>query len=297
MKTFVAVMATGVVMGSASSTLAQVPVSDAQTPAAVTAPSASSRPPLEMAQASSVAALRDRYQIGLMEGILQRAAEHGAKNTRDRARTVIPGDLLLSDEVRVRGFRLEGYGVFFDVDMPDLEGTLPYLFRTLDQNDLGLDSALRSLRALADASGNVNDRQALQRIEMQLGQLASSSAGAPVAVSSTLPPTGSAASAQVEKTAPAAVDPILNDPQGVYRAEVQEALIDAILDHSNGLRLDPNDWFTVAARGKESVVRLSQADTESPTIQISVRGADLIALLARQITREEAMKRVVIKVF
>ena len=71
----------------------------------------------------SAAALQDRYQVGLMEGILRTAAEHGAKVTRDRARTVIPGDMLLSDEVRVRGFRLEGYGVFFDIDMPDLEET------------------------------------------------------------------------------------------------------------------------------------------------------------------------------
>jgi hypothetical protein len=93
------------------------------------------------------------------------------------------------------------------------------------------------------------------------------------------------------------VDPILNDPQGVYRAEVGEALIDAILDHSSGLRLELTDLFTVAIRGKEGAVRVSAADTESPTIQISVRGEDLRALLARQITREEARKRVTIKVF
>jgi hypothetical protein len=93
------------------------------------------------------------------------------------------------------------------------------------------------------------------------------------------------------------VDPILTDPQGVYRAEVGEALIDAILDHSSGLRLETADLFTVAVRGKEGAVRVSAADTESPTIQISVTGEDLRALLARQITREEARKRVTIKVF
>src|SRR5689334_3827599 len=120
-------------------------------------------------QQAPAAALRDpRYQIGLMEGILQRAAEHGAKMTRDRALAVIPGDMLLTDEVQVRGFRLEGYGVFFDIDMPDLEGTLPWMVRTLDQNDLGLESALRSMRALIDANGTPNDRQAFQRIEVQL---------------------------------------------------------------------------------------------------------------------------------
>lgn len=57
------------------------------------------------------------------------------------------------------------------------------------------------------------------------------------------------------------------------------------------------EWLTVAARGRDGSPRLSPADTESPTIQISVRGEDLIALLARQISREDARKRIVIKLF
>ena len=52
--------------------------------------------------------------------------------------------MLLTENARARGFRLEGYGVFFDVEVPSLEGTLPWSFRTLDQNDLGLDSALQA---------------------------------------------------------------------------------------------------------------------------------------------------------
>jgi hypothetical protein len=248
---------------------------------------------------TTTAALQDRYQIGLMEGILRSAAEHGAKVTRDRARTVIPGDMLLSDEVRVRGFRLDGYGVFFDIDMPDLEETTSWVYRILDQNNLGLDSAIRDLRALAEKAGDANDRQAVQRLEMQLSAgAASQGGGSPLpGRTSAQSLTGSAASTN-PRTAPVSpVDPILNDPQGVYRAEVGEALIDAILDHSSGLRLELTDLFTVAIRGKEGAVRVSAADTESPTIQISVRGEDLRALLARQITREEARKRVTIKVF
>lgn len=246
----------------------------------------------------SVAALRDpRYQIGLMESILQRAAEHGANVTRDRARAVIPGDMLLTDEVQVRGFRLDGYGFFFDIDMPDLEGTLPWIVRTLDQNDLGLESALRSVRTFIETSGSPNERQAFQRIEIQLApNLAGVNRSFQPAGNQQL--TGSAASTGGDKTQPIAPnDPILRDPQGVYRAEVTEALIEAILDHSNGLRLEPNDWLTVAARGREALPRLSPADTESPTIQISVKGEDLIALLGRQISREDARKRINVKVF
>ena len=56
------------------------------------------------------------------------------------------GRLLVSDNAHARGFRLEGYGVFFDVIVPSFETTLTWSLRTLDQNDLGLDSALRTLQ-------------------------------------------------------------------------------------------------------------------------------------------------------
>jgi hypothetical protein len=277
MKTIAVFIASGVLWGAVGSAFAQT------------------RPPQQTSQ-SMASALRDpRYQIGLMEGILQRAAEHGAKITRDRVRAVIPGDMLLSDDVRVRGFRLDGYGVFFDIDMPDLEGTLPWIVRTLDRNDLGLDSAFRSIRTLIESSGSANERQALQRIEMQLAPSTPPLGNAALVASQTL--AGSAASTIVNTTQTASSDPVVNDPQGVYRAEVIEALIEAILDHSNGLRLEAVEWLTVAARGRGGSPRLSPADTESPTIQISVRGEDLIALLARRISREDARTRIVIKVF
>ena len=59
-----------------------------------------------------------------MERVLEGAVEHGAKVTRDRLQAVVPAEMLLSDNARVRGFRLEGYGVFFDVVVPMLEGSL-----------------------------------------------------------------------------------------------------------------------------------------------------------------------------
>jgi hypothetical protein len=274
MKTIVVLVASSVLCTPAKSTWAQT------RGAAVPPPTAAS------------VVLDPRYQIGLMEGILQRAAEHGAKVTRDRARLVIPGDMLLSDDVHVRGFRLEGYGVFFDIDMPDLEGTMPWILSTLDKNDLGLDNAIRAMRALAEASGNVNDRQALQRIEMQLSPGLPGGTARPMQVGAQSITPSVPDAPRVDPN-----DPILRDPQGVYRAEVIDALSEAILDHSNGLRLEPGEWLTVAARGRETLPRLSPADTDSPTILISVRGEDLIALLGRQVSREEARRRIVIKVF
>src|SRR5438477_6516923 len=81
-----------------------------------------------------------RYQIGQMERVLEGAVEHGATITRDRLKSVLPpGDTLMNGEnARARGFRLEGYGVFFDVIVPpfETETTLSWSIRTLDQNAL-----------------------------------------------------------------------------------------------------------------------------------------------------------------
>ena len=111
-----------------------------------------------------------RYQIGQMERVLEGAVEHGAAMMRDRLLALMPADMLLAENARARGFRLEGYGVFFDVEVPSLEGSLTWSLRTLDQNALGLDSALRTVRTFIEgaAANDVNLQQALKRIELQM---------------------------------------------------------------------------------------------------------------------------------
>src|SRR5262249_27784576 len=83
-------------------------------------------------------AAEERLQIGQMERVLEGAVEHGVTITRDRlqAITQTPADMLVSDNAHARGFRLEGYGVFFDVVVPSFDATLTWSLRTLDQNDL-----------------------------------------------------------------------------------------------------------------------------------------------------------------
>ena len=109
------------------------------------------------------AVAEQRYQIGQMERVLEGAVEHGLANTRDRLQALaqMPADMLVSDNAHARGFRLEGYGVFFDVVVPSFESTLSWSLRTLDQNDLGLDSALRTLQTFIKTSGDPNVEQAL----------------------------------------------------------------------------------------------------------------------------------------
>src|SRR3954463_5067090 len=114
---------------------------------------------------------RARYQIGQMERVLEGAVEHGAAMMRDRLQALIPpaqAQLLIQENAHVRGFRLEGYGVFFDVIVPSLDGSLTWSLRTLDQNDLGLQSALTVLKTRINPA-DIDMQQALKRIELQMG--------------------------------------------------------------------------------------------------------------------------------
>ena len=245
---------------------------------------------------------QSRYQIGQMERVLEGAVEHGATLTRDRLKAVLPpadtADTLMTGEnARARGFRLEGYGVFFDVLVPPFytETTLTWSIRTLDQHDLGLDSALKELRAHIQQSGDVNLQQALKRVELQVSPATLASPSVPVG-SGARNATGSAAATTAD-TPSAPADPILNDPNEAYRSEVIQALKDAMLEHSSSLAIEPNEWLTIAARGNDDRPRLAPADTDARTRIIRLRGSDLAQFLARQISKDEALKRIEVRVF
>jgi hypothetical protein len=247
-----------------------------------------------------------------MERVLEGAVEHGATLTRDRLKAVLPpGDTTMTGEnARARGFRLDGYGVFFDVLVPpfDTETTLAWTVRTLDRNDLGLDSALQALRAFVNDSGDVNLEQALKRVELQMPGAGSRpvSPGGPVSplspvstdVQNAREAAGSTAAAPDPLAAAArSPDTILNDPNEAYRTEVVQALKDALLDHSASLDIGPSEWLTIAARGNDDRPRLAPADIDARTRILRLRGSDLAAFLARQISRDEALLRIEVQVF
>jgi hypothetical protein len=231
-----------------------------------------------------------RYQIGVMERVLEGAVEHGASIIRDRLDPVLQSQTMLLENARVRGFRLDLYGVFFDAEVPSLEMTLYSVFRTLDQNGLGLQSAVKALKSYVEASGNVELEQAMRRIEVQIPPSDQGSTTADV--SGTLTVSRSAPVAPAARASDDGSDPILNDPVEAFHAEVIKALIDAMLDHSGPLAIGPDEWLTVAARGNEVRPRIGPLDNNARTFTISVRGSDLAAFRAGQLSREDAVKRV-----
>ena len=254
-----------------------------------------------------------RYQITTMERVLEGAVEHGAKVTRDRMQAVVPAEMLLSDNARVRGYRLEGYGLFFDVAVPMLEGSLTWSFRTLDQNNLGLESALdrppiarreerrHQLRAGVEAR-RASGRAGLVERPGPAGRARRSDPdrfGCACSRSSTQHPGTRHPGTRhpAPGTASARADAILDDPVEAFRAEIRDALMNAMLDHGAALRLTPTDLFTIAARGSDDRSVLGPLRDDAQTIMITVSGGDLTAYLSGQIGRDEARQRMTVRVF
>lgn len=249
-----------------------------------------------------------RYQISQMERMLEGAVEHGLMVVREKLQAAMKAQNFIPENpenAHVRGFRLEGYGVFFDIEVPAFQGTLLWSLKTLDQNDLGLESALNEIRTFIknSAASDTNLQQALRRIELQV---------APVAVTSTpgttlgmrtgareltgAPATATDRSATIDKPADAP-DPILSNPEEGYRTEVKNQIMDAMLEYSVPLGIRADEWLTVAARRHDDRPLIAPADTDARSVVIRIKGGDLMAFRAGQLTKDEALKRMEVRVF
>ncbi len=247
---------------------------------------ASAQSPRAVRGPAPVDPLKARSNLTIMEGVLERAVVLGADSLNRRIRVLSPQDppLLLSGDVDVRGFRLDGYGVFFDVEVPVLRQSVAWSLRALmDQGGVPLAAALEQLRAYVKSAADVRTRQsleqALQRLELQVG--------------SPEPSTIPAAAAGGVRQPPEAME-WLSDPNGAYTTAVKNALMDAMLEHSQALNIAPDEWLTIAARDNEPRTRPGQGD-ESATITLRIKGSDLAALGAGRIAIDEARRRVEIR--
>ena len=246
---------------------------------------------------------QSRYQISQMERMLEGAVEHGLTVVHEKLRAAVRAQNFIPEEpenAHVRGFRLEGYGVFFDIEVPPLQGSLIWSLKTLDQNDLGLASAVNALRQHVATTGDASLQQALKRIELQVG---------PVGLESNLvalppiPGTGrnaTGAPATVSERVEALPDPpepIMNDPEEGYRSEVKNQIMDAMLEYSVPLALRPDEWFTVGMRRHDDRPLIGPADSDARTVVIRIRGGDLAMFRAGQMTKDEALKKMVVQMF
>jgi hypothetical protein len=201
-----------------------------------------------------------RFQLQLMEGVLENAVRQGAQEVATRAQAETPIGMLFMGRPRANGFPLEHYGLVFDVEIPQIRES--YVMRNqmarsaapLSNPQVGTPVSGRGNTGTARATGVVPDDPMLRS-----------------------PVTG---------------DPFLSDPNQFYRDVIKGKLIDAMLDYSRSLDVGESEWLSVVARSEEDPVPTGLYN-DSPALILRIKGADLKLWFEGKITRDEARKRVV----
>lgn len=247
--------------------------------------------------AQPVAAPDRRDTIKTLETVLTLAVKSGAARLALQMRASEPGSLFVVDTGRTRGFDLEGYGVFFDVDVPMMKQSVVWSTRELTAQDRRMqlenyistqppgparDFALRELRRM--------EQQGLRQVPTHQMVTPVSSGSRSVSAQDT---DSTAARALNPPAPPAPVE--MADPNALYTEAVKSSLMDAMLNHSLGLKLGADDWLTVAARDAQGP--LTGEPDDASTIVIRVKGSDLAAFHSGKLTREEVLKKMEVRDF
>ena len=247
--------------------------------------------------------VKARQKLSMMESVLESAVANGADSLMRAVRVVMPPDaLMLTGVPEARGFRLEGYGVFFDVDVPAFRPTMAWTLRQMvDENGLGAANAINQLKAyiatVQDPRVRASLTSALRRLELQVGPVGPAPSATAVRAQSVGPTTVSAQTT-VAPAAPPVDLAVIEDPNGTYTSEVSSAIVDAMLENSGPLPIAENEWLTVAARDNVRPDRLVPGDVSNiSSIVWRIKGTDLAAFRAGRMTLEEARKHVEIKQF
>jgi len=272
-----------------------------------------------------------RYKVRVMEGVLEKSVQQAALRLNEQLRRVSPDLIQLTGAAHARGYRLEGYGLFFDVEVPAaMRQTMGWTARVMRQQQQGVSEAIGSLKRITsdlDPKARAEAERAMAQIELVVRPLprprgdrpmagpsfsAASMAGSGTAVEAATSSVSatSSASASSSPSAPAApgeapasmaatpdADALLwRSPDLAYEEQVREALIGAMLDWGALLPLGADEWLTVAARDNQDVV-MPGAAPDVVTIILRVRGSDLAERLAGRMPTDELRRRVQVREF
>jgi hypothetical protein len=225
----------------------------------------------------------------MMEAVLSRAVLGGAEQLAEQLGSGSPNMSFFTGQARAHGFQLDGYGVFFHVEIPEMQQSLVMSVTTFER-DLAVASALESLRramvAVPEGAPKIQAETGLKRLEVLVGPMPA------------LADPGNAAGRNMIRAADTAPVPdlpadlpALRDPSGAYRSAIKAALIDAMLEHSRGMNIRPDEWLTVAAHRGESPLGPSEIITSS-TLVLRIKGSDLALYDADRTRKAEIRERV-----
>lgn len=199
-----------------------------------------------------------RFQLQLMEGVLENQVRQGAQEVATRAQGELPIGMLFMGRPRAKGFPLEQYGVVFDVEIPQIRES--YVMRSQMARPAAPSQVGNQTVAGRGASGPVRGTSAGKDDSLLL--------------------------------APPTADPFLSDPNQFYRDVVKGRLVDAMLDYSRTLEIGENEWLSIVARSEEDPIPTGLYD-DSQTLILRIKGSDLTLYYSGKITKDEAKKRVI----
>jgi hypothetical protein len=271
-------------------------------------------------EAGEMPASQARFQVRVMESVLVSAVQVGQQTLGSELRRVSPGITLFSGPARARGFRLDGYGMFFAVDVPALHRSVIWSVQTLSRSNADLVRAMQSIKRMVQDQSDPRMKreleQAFRLVETQVGpapplaamqgnlpdEETAAERAAPRAApraepTGTFTPTATrpgSPGASASADAPPAAAPVLSDAS--YTTAVQNALVDAMLDYGATLPLGPDEWLTIAARENGDTMATGDV-AETVTITLRIKGADLEALKSGRLSRDDVRRRVEVREF
>jgi hypothetical protein len=259
-----------------------------------------------------------RDDIRTMETVLTNALQKGAQDLARQLRVNQPNSAFVTGTGRARGFVLDGYGMFFDVDVPGMRQSVVWsaqMVQLMQERERAMqdlarlrpDDPLRKvaelqyrqIERLLDAARNGSvlvptAPNPTAPAQMAPGTVTAQSLTTNVAVGDSVvtaaapaPPPGAPMTAL-----PASAE--ARDPNELYTESVKNALIEAMLKYSAFLKLGDTEWLTVAASDSEGPQIPGQIDDTS-RIVIRIKGVDLSAFQAGKLTRDEVLKKVEVR--
>ncbi len=213
---------------------------------------------------------RVRHELAVMEGVLAQKVAGAARGLSRRIQVMGPEMFMFGGQARARGFRLEGYGYFFDVEVPTFSRTLSWTMQVVGPPDQALARVQTFVQSISDQREKQELELALAQLQLQLPR--------------------------ADARQPGRTPGELVDPDEAYTREVTTALEDAMLDYSGPLNVPRDEWLSVAARDAGGTSLLGADENyEIVTVVLRIKGADLAAFREGRISREEARKRVEVK--
>ena len=85
-------------------------------------------------------------QVRLIEQGLEQAVRRGVDALEQRLPAPLPGLVVFAGTIRARGFVVDGYGLFFDVEFPVVRRSILWSITAMRQHDSAMAQSLANLR-------------------------------------------------------------------------------------------------------------------------------------------------------